>query len=158
MLHMNHAKIVSIEKLLCDFDFGEIAFTNGCFDLFHVGHAKLLNDIKSALPLGTKLIVGVNGDISVKKNKGKDRPIIPEAERAYLVACHEAVDYVFIFNEKTVQKYLKRLKPRFWYKGGDYNLSSLSNFEKDACKATEVLFVPFTEGVSSTNIIKKIKS
>ena len=74
-------------------------FANGCFDLFHAGHAHMLNNMKSMCSLNSKLVVGVNSDKSVRALKGSQRPIIPQGQRAYIVACQEAVDYVFIINK-----------------------------------------------------------
>ena len=135
----------------------KMAFTNGCFDMFHAGHAHLLKSIKEDLPDDYKLVVGVNGDKSVKKNKGSERPIISQEQRAFLVACHECVDYVFIFNEATVSGYLRHFKPSRWYKGGDYSVATLHPSEKAECGQTEVFFIPFSEDISATKIITKIK-
>ena len=132
-------------------------FTNGCFDLFHAGHAGLLNAMKNACSLNSKLVVGINGDSSVKSLKGDDRPIIPAKQRAYTVACHEAVDYVFIFNTKTVAKHLRELRPDFWCKGGDYDEDSLNKLELKAKGNTILKVIPFVEDISSSNIINKIK-
>ena len=132
-------------------------FTNGCFDLFHAGHASLLNSMKNACSLNSKLVVGINGDASVKSIKGQDRPIISAKQRAYTVACHEAVDYVFIFNTKTVSKQLKELQPDFWCKGGDYDEDSLNKSELKAKGNAILKVIPFIENVSTSDIIKKIK-
>jgi len=133
-------------------------FTNGCFDWFHAGHASLLNGMKNACSLNSKLVVGINGDASVKSVKGKYRPIIPAKQRAYTVACHEAVDYVFIFNTKTVAKQLKELQPDFWCKGGDYNEDSLNKSELKAKGNAILKVIPFVENVSTSNIISNIIS
>jgi D-beta-D-heptose 7-phosphate kinase/D-beta-D-heptose 1-phosphate adenosyltransferase len=132
-------------------------FSNGCFDLFHTGHAFLLNSMKEACSNNSRLVVGINSDKSVKALKGDSRPIIPAAQRAYTVACHEAVDYVFIYNTKTVVKHLKELKPDFWCKGGDYDLESLNKRELNARGGSVLRVVPLLDGVSTSNIIKKIK-
>ena len=132
-------------------------FTNGCFDLFHAGHASLLNSMKNACSLNSKLVVGINGDASVKSIKGQDRPIISAKQRAYTVACHEAVDYVFIFNTKTVSKQLKELQPDFWCKGGDYDEDSLNKSELKAKGNAILKVIPFIENISTSDIIKKIK-
>jgi rfaE bifunctional protein nucleotidyltransferase chain/domain len=155
---MNHPKIVSLKEILYNVSSDPIVFTNGCFDMFHAGHAHMLKSIKRSAPLDAKLVVGINSDESVRANKGPDRPIICEEQRAYLVACHESVDSVFIFNEVTVERHLRRLKPAFWYKGGDYDISNLNLSEKDASKNTEILFMPFLEGISATKIINNIKN
>jgi len=156
---MNHPKIVSSKTIIyqAQIQGKRVVFTNGCFDLFHAGHAHLLQSIKQELTDDCVLVVGVNGDKSVKKNKGPDRPIISQEQRAFLVACQESVDYVFIFNEKTVESYLKHFKPWRWYKGGDYSITTLDPEERLACGQTEVRFIPFAEDISATKIIEKIK-
>ena len=156
---MNHPKIFDKYLLMHHLaaEGKKIAFTNGCFDMFHAGHAHLLKSIKEDLPDDYKLVVGVNGDKSVKKNKGSERPIISQEQRAFLVACHECVDYVFIFNEATVSGYLRHFKPSRWYKGGDYSIATLHPSEKASCGQTKVSFVPFSEDISATKIITKIK-
>lgn len=164
---MKHRKIISFEEIKQERLFARqlescgikkfFIFTNGCFDLFHAGHASLLNAMKNACSLNSKLIVGINGDASVKSIKGKDRPIIPAKQRAYTVACHEAVDYVFIFNTKTVAKQLKELQPDFWCKGGDYDENSLNKSEMKAKGNAILKVIPFTENISTSDIIKKIK-
>ena len=156
---MNHPKIVNTTKIMHHFSTGtkKMAFTNGCFDLFHAGHAHLLKSIKEDLPDDYELVVGVNGDESVKQNKGSERPIISQEQRAFLVACHECVDHVFVFNDPTVSGYLRHFKPSRWYKGGDYNVATLHPSEKASCSQTKVSFVPFSEDISATKIITKIK-
>jgi|TARA_R100000005_G_C4857311_1_gene120533 rfaE bifunctional protein nucleotidyltransferase chain/domain len=164
---MKHKKIFTFEDILKEREqFRQmelcgikkfVAFTNGCFDLFHTGHAYLLNTIKESSSNNSRLIVGVNSDKSVKSLKGDSRPIIPAAQRAYTVACHEAVDYVFIYDTKTVSKQLKELEPDFWFKGGDYKLEDLNKRELKAKGNSAVRIVPLLEGASTSNIIKKIK-
>tara|TARA_R110002167_G_scaffold365400_3_gene589911 strand:+ start:161 stop:637 length:477 start_codon:yes stop_codon:yes gene_type:complete len=156
---MKHLKIVNAATIMHYFAVGgkKMAFTNGCFDMFHAGHACLLQSIKEDLPDDYELVVGVNGDESVKKNKGPDRPIISQEQRAFLVACHECVDHVFVFNEETVSGYLRHFKPSRWYKGGDYSIATLHPSEKASCGQTEVFFIPFSEDISATKIITKIK-
>lgn len=164
---MKHKKILSFEDLKKERQFAKeiekigikkfFIFTNGCFDLFHAGHASLLNGMKSACSLNSKLIVGINGDASVKSIKGENRPIIPAKQRAYTVACHEAVDYVFIFNTKTVAKQLRELQPDFWCKGGDYNEVNLNKTELKAKGSAVLKLIPFVENISTTDIINKLK-
>lgn len=95
-----------------------IVFTNGCFDLIHIGHIHLLEQAKS---FGSKLVVGLNSDVSVKKIKGDKRPIVSEVERAYIIAALSCVDYVVIFNEDTPCNIISLLKPHIHVKGGDYD-------------------------------------
>ena len=164
---MKHKKIISFEQLKREREFARelerigikkfFIFTNGCFDLFHAGHASLLNAMKNACSLNSKLVVGINGDASVKSLKGDGRPILSAKQRAYTVACHEAVDYVFIFNTKTVSKHLKELQPDFWCKGGDYDENSLNKSELRAKGQAILKVIPFIENISTTDIINKLK-
>tara|TARA_B100000900_G_scaffold240707_1_gene204691 strand:+ start:2857 stop:3375 length:519 start_codon:yes stop_codon:yes gene_type:complete len=168
---MKHKKIVSYQEILQERQtardiekFGIkkfFIFTNGCFDLFHAGHATLLSAMKNACSLNSRLIVGINSDSSVKSLKGKNRPIMNSKQRAYMVACHESVDYVFTFDTKTVVKQLRELQPDFWCKGGDYNDDSLKKSELNAFwenpTAGGIKFIPFIEDISSSDIIKLIK-
>jgi rfaE bifunctional protein nucleotidyltransferase chain/domain len=157
---MNHKKIISIEKL-AKFWFNpndSTLFTNGCFDLFHAGHAKALNDIKKDGGKDSVLVVGINSDKSVKNLKGEFRPIIPEEQRAYIVACHEAVDMVFIFDEEDVSPYIRIIRPDFWYKSSDYTFESLNEKEKLNLSAVNgsVKFIDLVEEISTTKIVRKI--
>ena len=164
---MKHSKIVSFEEIKQERQLARtievcglkkfFIFTNGCFDLFHAGHATLLSAMKNACSLNSKLIVGINGDKSVKSLKGEDRPIISAKQRAYIVACHESVDYVFIFNTKTVAKHLKELQPDFWCKGGDYDPASLNKTEVKAQGNAILKVIPFIDNTSTSGIINKIK-
>ncbi|HCT50877.1 MAG TPA: D-glycero-beta-D-manno-heptose 1-phosphate adenylyltransferase [Balneola sp.] len=164
---MKHKKILSFEEIKQEREFARtletcglkkfFIFANGCFDLFHAGHSSLLNAMKNACSLNSKLVVGINGDASVKALKGEGRPIIPAKERAYMVACHEAVDYVFIFNTKTVSKHLKELQPDFWCKGGDYDPDSLNKAELKAKGNAILKVIPFIKNTSTSRIINKIK-
>src|SRR5690554_6280888 len=100
----------------------KIVFTNGCFDLLHVGHARYLKEAKDK---GDILVVGVNSDISVKKLKGNQRPIISQEERAELLSYLEMVDYIVIFDESTAEKLVSVLQPDIYVKGGDYKLEEI---------------------------------
>ena len=165
---MKHKKIITYKELLQERKMARdieafgikkfFIFTNGCVDLFHAGHASLLSSMKNACSLNSKLIVGVNGDASVKSLKGESRPIMSAKQRAYTVACHESVDWVFIFNTKTVAKQLKEMQFDFWCKGGDYSEESLNKSEVKAKGDTILKFIPFVENISSTAIINKIKN
>lgn len=164
---MKHKKILTFDEIKSDRQYARqleevgikkfFIFTNGCFDLFHADHASLLNSIKNACSLNSKLVVGINSDSSVKALKGEGRPILSAKQRAYMVACHEAVDYVFIFNTKTVSKQLKELQPDFWCKGGDYDENSFNKRELKAKGDAILKVLPFTEDISTSDIIKKIK-
>ncbi len=128
----------------------KIVFTNGCFDILHIGHVKYLEEAKK---LGDVLIVGLNSDESVKRLKGDSRPINTQFDRAYLLASLEAVDYVVIFNEDTPYELIKIVKPDILVKGGDYRGKEVVGSDI----AKEVRLIDFVEGKSTTNIIKKIK-
>jgi len=128
----------------------KIVFTNGCFDILHLGHVKYLQKAKS---LGDKLIVGVNSNASVKRLKGKSRPVNDEYDRAYLLASLEVVDYVVIFDEDTPYELIKKVKPDILVKGKDYEGKEVVG--SDIVK--EVKLIDFVEGKSTTKIIEKIK-
>jgi D-beta-D-heptose 7-phosphate kinase/D-beta-D-heptose 1-phosphate adenosyltransferase len=128
----------------------KIVFTNGCFDVLHLGHVKYLEKAKS---FGDILIVGVNADASVKRLKGAERPINPAYDRAYLLASLKAVDFVVVFEEDTPYDLIKEISPEILVKGGDYEGKEVIG--SDLVK--EVRLVTFVEGKSSTNIINKIK-
>ena len=126
-----------------------IVFTNGCFDILHLGHVKYLETAKK---MGDILIVGVNSDNSVKRLKGDKRPINPQYDRAYLLAALECVDYVVIFDEDTPYELIKIVQPDILVKGGDYRYRNVVGSDI----AKEVRFVDFVEGKSTTGIIEKI--
>ena len=127
-----------------------IVFTNGCFDILHLGHVKYLEVAKS---FGDILIVGLNADSSVRKLKGPQRPINPEYDRAYLLAALEVVDYVVIFDEETPYDLIKMIEPDVLVKGGDYEGKSVVGTEF----AGELKLVDFVDGKSTTRTIERIK-
>lgn len=131
----------------------KIVFTNGVFDILHIGHLRYLQEARS---LGDVLIVGLNSDRSVKKIKGKARPIIPEKERAEILSSLEPVDYVIIFNETTPNKLIQKIKPHIHVKGGDYLDKPLAEEETVKRLGGKIVFVKKTKGKSTSNIIKKI--
>ncbi|MEO1923113.1 MAG: D-glycero-beta-D-manno-heptose 1-phosphate adenylyltransferase, partial [Nautiliaceae bacterium] len=128
----------------------KVVFTNGCFDILHLGHVKYLQKAKS---LGDKLIVGVNSNESVKRLKGPERPVNDEYDRAYLLASLEVVDYVVIFEEDTPYELIKRVKPDVLVKGKDYEGKEVVGSDI----AKEVKLIEFVEGRSTTNIIEKMR-
>ena len=128
----------------------KIIFTNGCFDILHIGHVKYLEEAKS---LGDVLILGLNSDHSVKKLKGKNRPINTQADRAYILASLEVVDYLVIFEEDTPFELIKLIKPDVLVKGSDYKGKKVVG--QDIAK--ELKLVQFIDGVSTTNTIKRLK-
>lgn len=132
----------------------KIVFTNGCFDLLHVGHVRYLARARS---LGDALVVGLNADRSVRKLKGPGRPLTPQRERAEILASLAAVDFVTIFSESTPEKLIRAVKPDILVKGGDWKKEDIvgSGFvESCGGKAMSLAYVP---GKSTTRLIKKIK-
>ena len=131
-----------------------VVFTNGCFDILHLGHIKYL---EKAASLGNKLVVAVNSDASVRKLKGKGRPIFSEQERATLVAALECVDYVIVFAETTPLRLIKALKPDVLVKGGDWQRADIVGKDFVESCGGKVASVDFVKGYSSTSIIAGIK-
>lgn len=132
-----------------------IVWTNGCFDIIHVGHITYL---QRAAALGDILVVGLNSDASVKENKGPDRPIIPEANRAIVLAALECVDYIVIFDEPTPMKQLETLKPDVYAKGGDYSIDTIVQEERRLVEGYggEIAIISGVEGHSTTRIIRQM--
>ncbi len=131
----------------------KIVFTNGCFDLLHLGHIKYL---KAAKKKGDVLIVALNSDKSVKKIKGNARPIVSQQERARVIAALECTDYVIIFNEPTPLAIIKKLKPDIIVKGADWKREDIIGFDYIKKYGGKVIRVKFIEGYSTTQLIKKI--
>lgn len=130
-----------------------IVFTNGCFDILHIGHIKYL---KKAKGLGDILVVGLNSDSSARSIKGKGRPVNSQANRAKILASLYFVDYVTIFNEATPEKLIMKLRPDLLVKGGDWKTKDIvgSSFVKSY--GGKVVRVPFIKGYSTSGLIKKI--
>jgi rfaE bifunctional protein nucleotidyltransferase chain/domain len=131
----------------------KIVFTNGCFDLLHIGHLRTLQKAKS---LGDILIVGVNSDDSVKQIKGRSRPITPENERAEIIAALECVDYVVIFSERDPIKLIKAIKPDVHVKGGDYDMNKLPEAKIVRSYGGKVVLSEKISNHSTTEIIRRI--
>jgi D-beta-D-heptose 7-phosphate kinase/D-beta-D-heptose 1-phosphate adenosyltransferase len=130
-----------------------IAFTNGCFDILHWGHISYLEAARNKK--GRVLVVGLNSDKSVRSlNKGPDRPIVPQRERALVLAALECVDFVVLFNEPTPYELIKALKPDILIKGADWKGRRVAG--DDIVRKVE--FIRYVDGLSTTNIIKKIKT
>jgi len=130
-----------------------IVFTNGCFDLLHVGHIALLEECKR---FGSKLILGLNSDASVQRLKGPSRPIVGERERAKVMAALAAVDAVVLFEEDTPMELIRALKPNVLVKGGDYVVETVVGHEEVIALGGRVEIVPTVGGFSTTNIVKKL--
>ena len=139
--------------LLRDLDGKRIVFTNGCFDLLHAGHVRCLEQAKS---LGDVLVVGVNGDASVKRLKGPKRPILPLEERMELLSALACVDYVTPFDELTPLELITLLKPHVLVKGGDWTREAIVGKEVVERSGGKVVVIPFSEGKSTSNLIETI--
>jgi len=133
-----------------------VFFTNGCFDLLHVGHVRYLTAAKQ---LGDILVVGLNSDASVRQLKGADRPINPEADRAEILAALTVVDHVVIFADMRVNRLITALRPDLYVKGGDYSVDSLDRGEVDALRSVgaEIKILPLVPGRSTTRLIEAIQ-
>ena len=132
----------------------KIVFTNGCFDLLHVGHIRYLAQAKR---LGDFLIIGLNSDSSVKELKGIDRPINSFEDRATLLSAIESVDLVIMFEEQTPENLIKDIVPDILVKGGDYNIEDIVGYQTVMQNGGQVKTLSFYDGYSSTNYINKIK-
>ncbi len=134
----------------------KIVFTNGCFDILHPGHVYYLNEARS---MGNVLIVGLNSDASVKRlNKGSERPIHTQMERARVLASLLCVDYVCIFEEDTPLELIKIVKPDVLVKGGDYTIDKVVGADIVLQNGGKVEIIPLLEGYSTTGILKKLKN
>jgi D-beta-D-heptose 7-phosphate kinase/D-beta-D-heptose 1-phosphate adenosyltransferase len=130
-----------------------IVFTNGCFDLLHVGHIRYLEAARS---LGDCLVVGLNTDESVRRLKGEGRPLVSEFERAEVLASLQAVDYVTLFHEDTPSELISLLQPHIHVKGGDYRAEELPEAEAVQSVGGRIVILPITEGRSTTRLVESI--
>jgi rfaE bifunctional protein nucleotidyltransferase chain/domain len=131
--------------------------TNGCFDLLHFGHVHYL---QRARKLGDLLVVGLNADRSVRQLKGPTRPLVPEHERATLLAALRCVDAVVIFPQKRADNFIAAIKPHVYVKGGDYRPETLDPQEHALLDrfGTRIRILPFVRGLSTTALLEKLKS
>ncbi|MCP9455760.1 MAG: D-glycero-beta-D-manno-heptose 1-phosphate adenylyltransferase [Nitrospira sp.] len=133
-----------------------IVFTNGCFDLLHIGHVRYLEQAKA---LGDVLVVGVNSDDSVRRlNKGPDRPLVPDGQRAEVVAALAAVDYVIIFSESDPAHLIADLQPDVLVKGGDWPIDAIVGREVVERRGGTVTTIPLVPGISTTILLHRIRS
>jgi D-beta-D-heptose 7-phosphate kinase/D-beta-D-heptose 1-phosphate adenosyltransferase len=130
----------------------KIVFTNGCFDMLHPGH---IYSLLQASKEGDCLVIGINADISVKKLKGKDRPVNTESSRALVVASLAMVDAVCIFSEETPLELIKSILPDVLVKGGDYTVDQIAGAKEVIAAGGKVVLNPILEGYSTTAIIRK---
>jgi D-beta-D-heptose 7-phosphate kinase/D-beta-D-heptose 1-phosphate adenosyltransferase len=131
-----------------------LVFTNGVFDLLHVGHVRYLAHARA---LGDALLVAINSDRSVRELKGSDRPIFNQAERAEILAALRYVDYVTIFDDVSPRSLIAKLLPDVLVKGGDYQLHEIHGREEVEAAGGRVVSLPFVEGASTTTLIERMK-
>ena len=133
----------------------KLVATNGCFDLLHGGHVRYL---RAARQLGDALVVGLNGDASVRALKGESRPLNREADRAEVLAALECVDFVAVFPEVRATEFLKRAQPAVYVKGGDYKPQTLDPEERAALESigTRIEIIPFETGYSTSALIARL--
>ena len=130
-----------------------IGFTSGVFDIMHAGHVSYLEDAKQKVDV---MIVALNSDVSVKKYKGENRPIVPEKYRLRVMAALESIDYVFTFDERRNKDNIEALKPSFYIKAGDYDLSKLTSLPLVQQHGGDAMLIPIVHNTSTTDIVKKI--
>ncbi|MGH9968224.1 MAG: D-glycero-beta-D-manno-heptose 1-phosphate adenylyltransferase [Pyrinomonadaceae bacterium] len=152
-------KILSHEELLRERDRLRadgtcLVFTNGVFDLLHVGHVRYLAQARA---LGEALVVAINSDRSVHELKGNDRPVIPEQERAEILAALRPVTYVTIFDEVSPRRLIAEVLPDILVKGGDYGIDEIHGREEVEAAGGRVVSLPFSQGASTTAIIERMR-
>ena len=155
---MPGTKIISLSSLICKIKVlkqngKKIVFTNGCFDILHFGHIKYLQDAKTK---GDYLVVAVNSDASIKKIKGKNRPVIGQRDRLKTLAALESVDFVLLFNEDNPLKLIKALKPHVLIKGSDWSKDKIIGADFVQSYGGQVVSVKLIKGRSTSKIIEKI--
>ena len=132
----------------------KLVFTNGVFDILHVGHVRYLEQARA---LGDALVVAINSDASVREIKGAGRPLINEHERAEILAALRAVIYVSVFDDVSPRSLIADLLPDVLVKGGDYQLDEIHGREEVEAAGGRVVSLPFVEGVSSSALIERMK-
>lgn len=132
-----------------------VVFTNGCFDLIHPGHVRCLAEARA---LGDVLVVAVNSDKSVRGNKGSERPLVAEEDRAEVLAGLASVDYVTIFDEPTPRALIARVLPNILVKGADWALDQVVGREEVEAAGGRVVSIPLAPGYSTTNIVERIRN
>jgi D-beta-D-heptose 7-phosphate kinase/D-beta-D-heptose 1-phosphate adenosyltransferase len=155
-----HPAVLTLDELILRFGRGKrngsrVVFTNGCFDLLHPGHIQLL---EAARAMGDALVVGLNSDESVRTLKGAGRPVIPEQERAEILASFDCVDAVVVFDELTPQKTVAALLPDVLVKGGDWPGNQIVGREEVEAAGGKVALIEVVEGYSTTEILRRIQS
>jgi rfaE bifunctional protein nucleotidyltransferase chain/domain len=147
----------TLKQRMAEWKFEEkkVVFTNGVFDLLHIGHITYL---AKAAELGDKLIIGLNADSSVKRIKGEDRPVNDQSSRAAILAALFFVDAIIVFEEDTPQNLISALLPDILVKGADYAIENIVGAKEVIANGGEVKTIDFVEGYSSTSIIQKIRN
>jgi rfaE bifunctional protein nucleotidyltransferase chain/domain len=131
-----------------------VVFTNGCFDLLHPGHVRCLAEARA---LGDVLVVAVNSDRSVRENKGPQRPLVPQQDRAEVLAALSSVDFVTIFDESTPRKLISRVLPNVLVKGADWPADQVVGREEVEAAGGRVVSIPLAPGYSTTKLLEKIR-
>ena len=131
-----------------------VVFTNGCFDLLHPGHIRCLEQARA---LGDLLIVAINSDASVRRMKGSDRPAMPEAERAEVLAALASVDYVTVFEEDTPREIIARILPDVLVKGGDWGPDQIVGRAEVEAHGGRVVSIPLEPGYSTSKLLEMIR-
>lgn len=154
-----NSKILTLGELLSErerlrADRRKLVFTNGVFDLLHVGHIRYLEQART---FGDRLVVAINSDRSVRELKGESRPIINEAERAEVLAALRSIDYVTIFDDTSPRTLVGMLLPDLLVKGGDYGLEEIHGREEVESAGGQVISLPFVAGISTSSIVERIK-
>jgi rfaE bifunctional protein nucleotidyltransferase chain/domain len=152
-------KIVSIQQMLGERERlrsqgARLVFTNGVFDLLHVGHVRYLAQARAH---GDALVVAINSDQTVHELKGKDRPIFDQAERAEILAALRQVDYVVVFDDVSPRSLISELLPDVLVKGGDYQLDQIHGREEVEAVGGKVISLPFVDGASTTTLIERMR-
>jgi rfaE bifunctional protein nucleotidyltransferase chain/domain len=152
-------EILTLDEAILRFGPGKrngrrVVFTNGCFDLLHPGH---IGSLEKARALGDVLVVGLNSDASVRQLKGAGRPVLPERERAEILAALECVDGVVIFDALTPREVIARLLPDVLVKGGDWASDQIVGREEVEAAGGRVVSIPVVAGYSTTEILRKIR-
>jgi len=153
------AKILSTDEMLKERERLRAAgvrlvFTNGVFDLLHVGHVRYLSQARA---LGDALVVAINSDRTVRELKGPDRPVFDQRERAEILAALRNVDYVVVFDDISPRSLIKTLLPDVLVKGGDYQLDEIHGREEVEAAGGKVISLPFVKGASTTSLIQRMK-
>ncbi len=153
------AKILSIQEMLVEREHlrttgARLVFTNGVFDLLHVGHVRYLTQARA---LGDALVVAINSDRTVRELKGPARPVFAENERAEILAALRIVDYVVIFDNVSPRSLISQLLPDVLVKGGDYQLDEIHGRQEVEAAGGKVISLPFVDGASTTSLIARMK-